>query len=440
VPEARVAITGLGVVTPAGIGIEELWKGLLEGRSGLRTIAGFDASAFPCSVGGELVDFSARNYMPRDYRKAIKVMARDIQIAVAAADMAFRDSGIITKGIDPAHTNIDSSRLACNIGAGLLCSDLNELGTAVSTAVVNGKFDMKAWGTTGMGNLTPLWLLKYLPNMLSCHVTIIHQCKGPSNTITCSDASGHLAVGEATRLIARGGADAAVAGGAESKLNPMGLLREQLLGRLNTQSNADPARACRPFDVSHAGAVIGEGGGLVILENLERAVARKAAIHAEVVGAGAACDPAGYEVTIPNAGRLDLAVRKAMADAGIQPADVDLIVAHGTGVPAEDELEARAWQEVMGADLARIPAVSLTGATGSMAAGGGGVAIAVGAKALREQTVPPTVNWEKSFAGCGLNLAPEARKQAIRHVVIGAFSIGGQSGACVLRRYEEKKS
>ena len=433
--EGSVAITGLGVVTAAGIGIEELWKALLEGRSGTRTISLFDPAGFPCRAGGELAGFSARNYLPREYRKAIKVMARDIEIAVAAADLAFRDARVTTQGIDPDKTDIDGARLACNIGAGLICTDLNELGQAVNTAVVDGRFDLKAWGSAGMGDLTPLWLLKYLPNMLSCHVTIIHGCRGPSNTITCGDASGILAVSEAARLVARGGADAAIAGGAESKLNPMGLLRQTLLKRLNTAGNDDPAGACRPFDAAHAGTVVGEGGGMVILEDLQRARSRGARIYAEVIGAGAACDPGGFDIARPTAGRLDLAVKSALRDAGLAPADVDLIVAHGTGVPGEDELEAAAWHEALGDDLARIPAVTVTGATGSTFAGAGGLAVAVAAKALREGTIPPTVNWRESFAGCKLNLSDRPRKVPLRHAVVGGFSVGGQSAACVLRRH-----
>ena len=300
--QRRVAITGLGVVTPAGVGMDAFWQAALEGRSGVRNIGLFDPSEFPCKIGGELANFSARTFVPKDYRKAVKVMARDIEIAVAAADLAFRDSGIVTKGIDPEKTTIASGRLGCNIGAGLICSDLDELGQAVMTSLTEGKFDLKLWGASGMNNLTPLWLLKYLPNMLSCHVTIIHAAEGPSNTITCGDASGHLAVGEATRLIERGGADVVIAGGAESKLNPMGLLRQGLLKRMCTSGNDTPASACRPFDAGHCGTVIGEGGGLLILEDLQRAQQRGAKIYAEIVGFGGACDPQGIDVLRPTAG------------------------------------------------------------------------------------------------------------------------------------------
>ncbi|HAU36961.1 MAG TPA: hypothetical protein DCX07_04515 [Phycisphaerales bacterium] len=431
--ERRVAITGLGVVTPAGVGAEAFWQALKERQSAVREVSRFDASQFPCRVAAQLDDFSARNYVPKSYRKAVKVMARDIEIAVAAADLAFRDAGIITRGIDEANPQIDSHRLGCNIGAGLICSDLDELGLAAASAVRDGKFDLHAWGESGMSNLTPLWLLKYLPNMLSCHVTIIHGAEGPSNCITCGDASGHLSVSESARMILRGAADVIVAGGAESKLNPMGLLRQQLLGRLSPR---DGEAACRPFDRDHDGTVIGEGGGLLILEDLDRAVSRGAKIYAELVGFGAACDPAGIDVRKLGAGSLDLAVRKAMDGAGITPEQVDLIVAHGTGVPDEDAAEADCWQQAIGQAVSRPAAVAVTGATGSMFAGAGGVELATAALALSKQETPPTVHFAAAAKGVGLNLSAEARPAPLTYAVTGAFTVGGQSAACVLKRYE----
>ena len=278
--EHRVAITGIGVVSPAGIGRDEFWQSILEGRRCVRRINAFDASKFPSSIAAQLDGFSARKFVPKDYRKAVKVMARDIEIAVAAADLAFRDSGIVTRGIAADSTTINPKRLGCNIGAGLICSDLDELGSAVNTAVEDGRFDIRKWGSSGIDNLTPLWLLKYLPNMLACHVTIIHGAEGPSNTITCGDCSGLLSAAEAGSYVARGLVDAAVAGSAESKLNPMGLLRQALLKRLCTTRNEEPETACRPFDAAHDGTVIGEGGGLVILEDMDRARSRGATIYA----------------------------------------------------------------------------------------------------------------------------------------------------------------
>ena len=433
---SRVAITGLGVVTPAGIGVEAFWRTLLDGRSVIGPVKSFDAGNFPCRIAGELGDFSARDYVPKSYRKSVKVMARDIEIAVAAADLAFRDSGIVTRGIDTEHTNIDPKRLGCNIGAGLICADLNELGTAVNTAVTDGKFDIRKWGQSGMNNLTPLWLLKYLPNMLACHVTIIHGAEGPSNTITCCDASGHLAVGEAALQIASGRADAIIAGGAESKPNPLGLLRQGLLNRLCTCRNDSPAEACRPFDAAHNGTVLSEGGGLLILENLDRAVRRGAKIYAEVVGFAAACDPAAVNLTEPNVGALDLAVTKAIARARLKPDDIDLVVAHGTGVPAEDRLEQQAWRTAMGGALADAAALAVTGCVGSLFAGAGGVELSAAAMAIHTQTVPPTVNFSAGRNGCSLQLLDRATEKDIRYAVTGAFSIGGQSAVAVLKRYE----
>ncbi len=433
--ERRVVISGLGVVTPSGIGIEELFENLLRGRGSVKRIDLFDPSAFPCQVAGQLDGFSARSYVPKSYRKAVKVMARDIEIAVAAADLAVRDSGIVTQGVNGQQPNIDSSRLGCNIGAGLICADLAELGMAVNTAVTDGKFDIALWGREGMNNLTPLWLLKYLPNMLACHVTIIHAAKGPSNTITCGETSGHLAVGEAARTIARGAADAAIAGGAESKVNPMGLLRQCLLGRVNTAANDAPAAACRPFDARHAGTVVGEGGGLLILENLDRAEGRGARIYAELAGFGAACDPAGIDYLAPNAGGVDGAISAALADAGIDPQQVDLVSPCGTGVPGEDRAEAEALRNALGARAPAVPVVPLTGGFGNLFAGAGGVSLAVGAMALHKQTIPPGVNFERADEACGLAVPTQPASAELEYVLCTGFGVGGQSAAVVLKRY-----
>ena len=432
--DRRVVITGLGVVSPAGVGADALWESLCQRRSGIKTISLFDASHFPCSVGGQLDDFSARTYVPKDYRKAVKVMARDIEIAVAAADLAVRDSGLVTKGIDPARITLPAGRLGCNIGAGLICSDLDELGGAVATATKDGKFDLGLWGSTGMQNLTPLWLLKYLPNMLSCHVTIIHGAEGPSNTITCGDASGHLSIGEAWRQIARGDADAALAGGAESKLNPMGLLRQSKLDRLVKAS--DGQAACKPFDAAAAGTVIGEGGSMLVLEELEHARARGARIYAELAGFAGACDPDAIDLHRPTSGGLELALGRAMSQAGAAPADISLIVTHGTAVPSEDALEAAAYATALGERVGQVPATAITGATGSLFAGAGATELAVAAMSLHRQSIVPTVNWSASAASCRLSLSDQIRTGSYTYALSGAFGTGGQSAAMVLRRYQ----
>jgi 3-oxoacyl-[acyl-carrier-protein] synthase II len=307
---------------------------------------------------------------------------------------------------------------------------------AIHSAVVDGRFDMGAWGATGMGNLTPLWLLKYLPNMLSCHVTIIHGAEGPSNNITCGSASGHLSIAEGARWIQRGDADVVIAGGAETKLVPLCMVRQELLGRVCTRGNDSPGTACRPFDAGASGTVIGEGGAMLILEDLERAVARGARIYAEFAGAGAACDPAGMHVTEPTAGGLDRAVKRALADAEVPPEQVDLILAHGTGVPGEDRLEAAAWQAALGERAEQVPAWCLTGAIGSTFAGAGALELAAAALALQKQAVCPTVNFETPIDGCRMKFLRQREGRKVDCAVSGAHTVGGQSAAVVLKRYQ----
>lgn len=433
----RVVITGVGAVSAAGLGGRALYDAACAGAAATRTVQSFDASGFASTVGGEIADFSARNYVPKSYRKAVKLMARDIEIAVAAADFALRDAGLVTKGIDESAVNIDGERFACSIGAGLICAELDELGAAMQTSLDDaGRFDLKRWGE-GMNNLTPLWLLKYLPNMLSCHVTIIHDLRGPSNAITCSEASALLSVGEAFRQVARNDADGAIAGGAESRMNPMGFLRQSKLGRLVESRNDRPQDACRPFDRDHDGTVVGEGGGLVILEEMDLAQSRGASAYAELVGFAAAADPNGADPDCRHCGNVGAAAAKALRDAGIGPEQLGLIVAQGSGVPYEDELEARAIREALG-DV-KAPVVSITGLVGDCYAGAGGLALATAAWAMREQRVPASANFSEPAEGCaGLNVPSQSRDADIQYALVQSFAYNGQSAAVVLKRWERR--
>ncbi|MDY7009197.1 MAG: beta-ketoacyl-[acyl-carrier-protein] synthase family protein [Planctomycetota bacterium] len=435
--ERRVVITGLGVVTAGGTGIEELFENICAKKQSVKRIDLFDPSGFPCQVAGQLDDFSASKFVPRNYRKAVKVMARDIEIAVAAADLAVRNAGITTRGIDEQNIDVESNRFGCNIGAGLICADLNELGSAINTSVTDGNFDFKKWGAEGINNLTPLWLLKYLPNMLACHVTIIHGAKGPSNTITCGEASGYLAAGEAARTIARGAADVAIAGGAESKVNPMNLLRQTLLGRVATGGNDQPGQACKPFDADADGTVIGEGGGLLILEDQARADERNSRVYAEFAGFGSACDPDGMNyLEAPKGDGLVRAISAAIADAGISPDQISLIIPHGTGVPAEDATEADAIVRALGERADTVAVSPLTGGFGNLFAGAGAVQIAVAAMALHKQTIPPAVNFEKPADNCRMNVRKEPAEAKLQYALCCAHATGGQNAAVILKRYE----
>jgi 3-oxoacyl-[acyl-carrier-protein] synthase II len=312
---------------------------------------------------------------------------------------------------------------------------MNELGAAAVTALEAGTFDLRRWGREGMKNLPPLWLLKYLPNMLACHVTILHDCQGPSNTITCGEASGHLAIGEAFRTIQRGQADLAVCGGAETRLNCMGLLRQSKLDRLCVNGNDEPGRAARPFDAARCGGAIGEGAGLLLLEEAEHARRRGAGVYAELVGFGAGSDAYSSWKRHPEGRGQAVAVSKALADAGRAPADVDLIVPNGSAVRDDDRAEAAALRTVFGEEIRRIAVTANKGGLGNCFAGAGALDVIEAALALREQTVPPAVNCDQPDPALGLNIVVGApRTGRLRCAAVCGTAIGGQAAALVLAR------
>jgi 3-oxoacyl-[acyl-carrier-protein] synthase II len=440
----RVVITGLGLITPVGLGAEAVWQGLMNRHSGVRRITMFDPARFDSQVGGEIDSLKVTDFVPKTYRKNTKVMARDIEIAVAAAYEAAKDAGLKTKCmIERAEAeppaNHDPTRFGANIGAGLICADLTELAGALYTATDEQRnFDLRKWGHEGMTNLTPLWLLKFLPNMLSCHVTIVHDARAPSNTITCGEASSHLAIGEAFRTIARGAADLCICGGAESKLNPMGLMRQSLLKRLSTTHNDDPERACRPFDTQRDGTVISEGGGLLILEELEHARARGARIYCELAGFGASSNTHSWSEPHPQGDGIALAVRKALDDAKVSADEVDLIGAFGPGTIAHDLSEARGVRAALGERASTIPTLAIKGAVGNNGAGSGAIDTAVAAMCIKYNTIPASLNTDTVDPACGLNVVrSKAIDAKISAVISVAYALGGgQNAALVLKHLE----
>lgn len=440
----RVVITGLGVVSPLGIGHEPLWNGVLNKASGIGPISAFDASRFHSRIAGEVSELKVADFVPKAYRKSTKVMARDIEIAVAAAYQAVRDAGlhskcIIERGEAEAPPNVDSTRFGANIGAGLICADLTELAGALATARnSDGQFDIREWGREGMNNLTPLWLLKFLPNMLACHVTIVHDTQGPSNTITCGEASSHLAIGEAFRTIERGAADICICGGAESKINPMGLLRQEQAGRLTTEANDDPTAACKPFDAQRNGTVISEGGGLFILEELENAKQRGARIYAELVGFGASASAQSWVEPPADGSGVALAANNAMKDAGISLGALDLVAAFGLGTVKHDAAEAAGIRAILG-KKSDVPVLAIKGAVGNNGAGSGAIDLAVATLAMYHNTVPPSVNTTNVDPACGLHVVTNDPVDArIGHALSTAYALnGGQNAAIVIKRYQE---
>jgi 3-oxoacyl-[acyl-carrier-protein] synthase II len=432
----RVVITGIGIISPIGIGNQAYWKNLLAGQVGVRRVSSFDPGGFPCQIGAEAPEFKIGDYVPKSYRKATKVMARDIELAIVAADDAFKDASLQSQAYTDK-PNFNGTRFGCNIGAGLINAELRELTGAMTTsrsAQDPNRLDLTRWGKDGMTQLTPLWLLKYLPNMLACHVTIIHQLKGPSNTITCADASSHLAIGEAFRTLQRGKADLAICGGAESKVNHMGLLRHGLLKRLNETDNESPQKAVRPFDQSAAGTVLAEGGGLLILEEYENAKARGAKIYAELAGFAASQD--GYSVSEPQPSGHSYAkaITNALKDANVSPEDVNLLIPNGLGIASHDRAELAGLTKAFGPALEKIALSPIKAQVGSLAAGSG-VDAATAVLGLYHGKIPPAINTRKPLDNAKLNVAPESRDANINVAVSTVCSLGGQNAALVFRKW-----
>lgn len=441
----RVVITGLGPVCSVGVGVAPVWEALCAGRTSLGAVRAFDASALGPKLAGEVEGLNVRDLVPKSYRKATKVMARDIELAVAAARLAAEDAGLVTRGSEEgsAGFRIDGSRSGCHIGAGLISTDPDELGRAVASSVDDaGGFDPRRWGTEGgdgaMNDLPPLWLLKYLPNMLACHVTIIHGLEGPSNTIMGAEAGALQSIGESVRVIERGSADLCFTGGAESRVNPMGVVRMQLAGRLaeTDAAVADGADVVRPFDPA-SGGVLGESGGMLVVEEASHAAARGARVYAEIAGFGCGMDT--HPVTpglegVGDAGEdrgLTRAVRWAIRDAGITPDQVDAIAPMAAGMAGLDRREMGSLRAALG-DAAGRPMITLTPNVGNTLAGHGGLTTAAAAMAVHTGALPARVH-RGSPVGADAGAAA-SRGARLRHVLVCAGSFGGQAAALVLRR------
>lgn len=446
-----VVITGLGPVCAIGSGVESFWDGLCAGRTGLGPIRSFDASALGPKLAGEVDGLNVRDLVPKSYRKATKVMARDIELAVAAARAAALDAGLVTRGLEEDGVQgfrVRGDRTGCHIGAGLISAEPAELGRALAVSLDDdGGYSLRKWGTVGgpesgaagaMNNLPPLWLLKYLPNMLACHVTIIHGCEGPSNTIMGAEAGALQSIGESTRVVERGDAEVCFSGGAESRVNPMGVMRMLLAGRLaETDAGVtDGSGVVRPYDPG-SGGVLGEAGGMLIVEEAGHAAARGARVYAEIAGYGSGMDTRPVTPGLDGLGDgaedrgLTRAVRWALKDAGITPDQVDAIAPMSAGVPGLDARELGSLRAALG-DAAGRPMITVTPNAGNALAGHGGLTTAAAAMALHTQRLPARVHAGKPVGAdagaCG------ARDAGLRHVLVCAGSFGGQAAALVLRR------
>ncbi|HJS28868.1 MAG TPA: beta-ketoacyl-ACP synthase II [Anaerolineales bacterium] len=412
-PENRVVITGLGTVNPLGNSVEAYWDGLTSGRSGIGRITHFDVSKMPCQIGGELKGFDPLDYMDRkDARRAPRVT----QMILAATTQAMADAGLPETMPNPER-------------AGVL------LGTGV------GGLDriMEAYEVLqerGYDRLNPFHLPSAIPNMPASQIAIDRKCFGPNNTVTTACAAGTQAVGEGAQWIRRGLADIVIAGGTEAVVMELVLGAFTVMRALPLGFNDRPEEASRPFDSERDGFVLSEGAAVLILEKLEHAIARGARIYAEVTGHASSSD--GYHVAAmePEGAGPSRAMRWALEDAGIEPAQIDYINAHGTSTPLNDLTETKAIKTVFG-EAAYDIAISSTKSMVGHAMGASGALEAMAcALAIHHELIPPTINYEHPDPECDLNYVPnKAISRKVEYAMSNSFGLGGQNACLVLNRY-----
>ena len=398
----RVVITGLGILSPLGIGVGPFWKNLAAGKSGLSTVALMSYSAAPRNVGGEVKEFtekSAKKTYLTQQRKSIKVMCREIQMGVASASLAMENSGLSSDDVDPERFGVD-------FGANLMFSPPEVLTDACWLCVKEGdpdrRFQYDRWGGIGLPGMQPLWLLRYLPNMPACHIGISADARGPNNSITLDEASGNLALGEASRIILRDQADVMIAGTTGTRLHPVKTLHAALWDEL-ANSNEAPQTWCRPFDLNRKGQVLGEGACSFILEEESHARNRGAKVLGSILGIGSSCvADRGGKPRVSQA--LVNAMRAALRDADLQPEEIGHLNAHGLGTKRTDLEETQAIQEVFGRYSRILPVTALKSFLGNSGSGCGTLELAGSLLALQHGVVPATLNYETPDPACALNV------------------------------------
>ena len=413
-PRRRVVITGVGLVSPLGIGTGATWGGLCAGRSGIGPITRFDAGAFAARIAGEVKDFDPLEFIGR---KDVKKMDVFIQYAIAAAEFALRDAGLKTdRPLGP--------RAGVFIASGIGGFSTIE---REHRALLDG----------GPRRISPFFIPSAIINLAAGQVSIRFGAQGPnSSTCTACSASAH-AVGDAFEIVRRGTADVMIAGGSEAAITPMGVGGFAAMRALSTR-NDDPERASRPFDDDRDGFIIGEGAGVVVLEELDRARRRGVPLYAEVAGYGMSGD--AYHVTAPaeDAGGAVRVMRAALDDAGVEPSAVDYVNAHGTSTRYNDKLETLAIKKCFG-DHARSLAISSTKSmTGHLLGAAGGLEAGIAALAVRDQVLPPTINLERPDPDCDLDYVPNRKRDAaVTYALSNSFGFGGTNASLLFRRCEE---
>lgn len=419
----RVVVTGVGVVSPIGIGQSAFWQNLVAGRSGIDRLSAFSAGGVPSKLAAEVRDFDPVEHIYN--RKFLKVMSRDIQLGVASASMAMKDAGLRQGSIDP-------ERLGVEFGAGHMSATPEELADAARhlQQTADG-ISFQGWAEEGLGQIAPLWLLKQLPNMPACHVAIEHDARGPNNTITSCESSALLALAEGMRVIERGVADAMIVGACSSYIHPLEIARLNLYE--NLARGEDPRFACRPFDLDREGTVVGEGAASFVIERYEHAVQRGAPIYCEVLGVGAGCDGSDPASRASGLG-LVRAIEAALRRSDLTPRDLGHINAHGKGTRKDDIAEANAYHRALGMVAENIPVTALKSYFGHFDAGAGAVELAGSLLALRYGELPMTLNYRTPDPLCRLNIVHDETLKMSNGVALSVNRTRmGQSAAAVIR-------
>ena len=405
-PERRVVITGMGLISPLGDSISQLWESIAQRRSGVRLLQSIPTEHFPSDFGGECGQFTGDidNFGPlekqlqRSIKKGLKLMCREIQLGVASAQLALTDAGLVPGAIDP-------SRIGTMFGSDYIITQPAEFTTGVRECLsADGQFDFDRWAAQGLTKVEPLWLLKYLPNMPASHVAIYNDLQGPSNSITVREASANLSIAEAATIIQRGSADVMVAGSTGSRIQLLRTihiaLQEQLADRNTTAAGGDPEKACRPFDKDRTGMVLGEGAGSLILESLESARRRGVKIWGEVIGYGSSC-VASVKGVPDCKTALTNVIRGGLETSGLKPAEIGHVHAHGLSSPKIDRDEAHA----IAATLPDVPVTALKSFMGNLGSGSGIVEMISSIAAMENQQLFPVLNCESLDSECPIRLA-----------------------------------
>jgi 3-oxoacyl-[acyl-carrier-protein] synthase II len=408
----RVVVTGLGLITPLGTGIQKTWEGICKGASGIDRITTFDASEFPVQIAGEVKDFNAEDFIER---KEIKKMDVFIQYALSAGSMAIEDAGLKI-------TEENADRVGVIVGAGI--GGIQTIERYHSVLLENGQ-----------RRISPFFIPMLITNLAAGQISMRFGARGPNSCVTTACAAGTHAIGDSFKIIQRGDADAMIAGGSESAITPLTIAGFANMKALSSR-NDSPQKASRPFDVERDGFVIAEGAGIIVLEELEVALARRAKIYAEVIGYGMTAD--AYHMTAPDPeGRgVVNCMRVALRDAGIAPEAVNYINAHGTSTPYNDKHESSAIKYVFGEHVHQLTVSSTKSMTGHLLGAAGGVEAAFCALALSEGIVPPTINYEHPDPECDLDYVPNhARHIDLENVISNSFGFGGTNACIVLKKY-----